>query len=95
MLLSVCVIVLELCQAYLLLIPLDNFIVQRNGNAVSPLSRYLVISSASGSSSTNRKVPKACLLTIDQCLAELEEKECNMKLAAEEKERKKKEREEK
>ena len=40
-------------------------------------------------------MPKARLLTSDQCLAELEEKECNKKLAAEEKERKKKEREEK
>ena len=75
--------------------PLGNSIVQRNGNAVSPLSQYLVIPSASGSSSTNRKVPKAHLLTSDQCLAELKEKERNKKLAAEEKERKKKEREEK
>ena len=75
--------------------PLGNSIAQRNGNAVSPLSQYLVIPSASRSFSTNRKVPKARLLTSDQCLAELEEKERNKKLAAEEKERKKKEREEK
>ena len=69
--------------------------VRSNANVISPLSLYLVIPSASGNANTNRKVPKARLLTSDQCLAELEEKECNKKLAAEEKERKKKEREEK
>ena len=62
---------------------------------ISPLSRYLVIPSASSNANTNRKVPKARLLTSNQCLAELAEKEPNKKLAADEKERKKKEREEK
>ena len=75
--------------------PLGHSTVHNNANAISPLSRYLVIPSASGNANSNRKVPKARLLTSDQCLAELEEKERNKKLAAEEKERKKKEREEK
>ena len=62
--------------------------VRSNINVISPLSRYLVIPSASSNANINRKMPKASL-------AELEEKECNKKLAAEEKERKKTEREEK
>ena len=78
--------VLQVCQAYLLLLLiLLHWVILWNGNAVSPLSQYLVIPSASRSSSTNRKVPKAHLLTSDQCLAELEEKERNKKMAAEEK----------
>ena len=75
--------------------PLGHSTVCSNANGISPLSRYLVIPSASGNVNSNRKVPKARLLASDQCLAELEEKERNKKLAAEEKERKKKEREEK
>ena len=75
--------------------PSGHSTVRNIANAISPLSRYLVIPSASSNANTNRKVPKARLLTSDQCLAELEEKERNKKLAAEEKERKKKEREEK
>ena len=64
--------------------PSGRSMVRSNANAISPLSQYLVIPSASSNGNTNRKVPKARLLTSDQCLAELEEKERNKKLATEE-----------
>ena len=68
-----------------------------NDDSVSPLSQYLTFPSlpAATNAKTNKKLPMARLLTSDQCLAELEEKECNKQLAIEEKERKKKDREEK
>ena len=74
--------------------PLGVSTIHRNADAVSPLTLYLVIPSVLDSFISNRKIPRACLVTSDQCLAELGEEECDKKLAAEEKERKK-EREEK
>ena len=69
----------------------------RNDDSVSSLSQYLTFPSlpAATNAKTNKKLPMARLLTSDQCLAELEEKERNKQLAIEEKERKKKDREEK
>ena len=66
-----------------------------NTNSVSPLSQYLIVPSlpAATNSKSKKKLPMARLLTSDQCLAELEEKERSKQLAIEEKERRKKERE--
>ena len=62
-----------------------------NNNSVSPLSRHLTFPSLPGTTNA-KKLPMARLLTSDQCLAELEEKERSKELAVKEKERKKKER---
>ena len=53
-----------------------------NDNSVSPLSQYLTFPSlpAVANATTNKKLPMAHLLTNDQCLAELEEKERNKSL---------------
>ena len=63
--------------------------------SVSPLSQYLTVPSSpvATNSKSKKKFPMAHLLTSDQSLAELEEKECSKQLAIEEKERRKQERE--
>ena len=57
-------------------------IVVGNNNSVSLLSQYLTFPAlpAATNAKPNKKLPMAYLLTSDQCLAELEEKECNKQL---------------
>lgn len=63
-----------------------------NNNFVSPLSQYLTFPTlpAATNAKPNKKLPMACLLTNNQYLAELEEKEHSKQLVVEEKEWKKK-----
>ena len=65
-----------------------------SGKSISPISKYLVLPTSSTPTGP-KTLPCARLLTSAECLAQLEEKEPQKKLAAEEKEQRKKERDEK
>ena len=57
--------------------------------SISPLSKYLTLPTSS-TPSMAKPLPRACLLTSAECLAQLEKKEQQKQLATEEKEQRKK-----